>query len=300
MDTSIFGALFEILAPIALIVLIGYWLARSTEKIDTVQISSLVMLVGTPALVFSTLTTTELPSAVLLQVSFGALCASFCASVYAVISLKFLGYSVRTFLPAMTMPNSGNLGLPLVLLTFGEEGLAFGIAFYFVIAVLQYTVMPIIVAGEISISTIVREPIIWSVVAALFVVFGNFQVPGVIADTTRILGGMMIPVMLIILGAAIERLGFGDLRVALKLAVLRLVIGLVAGASAILLLRTSGIASGTIFLMTAMPSALVTYVVAARYGRNSEKVAGLVVTSTLLSLGCAPLILWAAIHIAGV
>lgn len=298
MDASVYNALFEILAPICLIVLIGYWLAKNTDKIDTVKMSGLSMLIGTPALVFSTLTKTDIPTTVLLQVSLGAFCVCLLAILFAVVCLRYLGYSLRTYLPSLTMPNSGNLGLPLVLLAFGDDGLAIGIAFYFVIAIFQYSVMPIVVVGKFSVKSILKEPLIWAVVAALIVIFGNLQVPSVIADTTGILGGMMIPIMLILLGASIARLGFKELKGSLKLAFLRLCIGLAAGIATIGLLGTSGVASGAIFLMAAMPSALVTYVFAARYDRDAEKVAGLVVTSTALSIVFLPLLLWIAIKIA--
>lgn len=298
METSVYGALFDVLAPIGLIVLIGFWLAKTTDKIDTVKMSGMVMLVGTPCLVFSTLTTTELPTKVLLEVSTASLCVCLLAIALATIVLKSLGYSLTTYLPSMTMPNSGNLGLPLVLLAFGEDGLAFGIAFYFVIALFQYTIMPIVVTGDFSLKAVAKEPLIWAVASAMFVMFADLQVPSVIADTADILGGMMIPVMLIVLGAAVARLGFGDLTKSLKLAVIRLGIGLAAGTITIFLLGTSGIASGTIFLMAAMPSALVTYVLAARFNNDSDAVAGLVVTSTLVSLTVLPLQLWSAIQIA--
>ena len=300
MDASAYAALFEIMAPISLIVLVGFWLQKTTDLIVTAGMSGLVMLVGTPSLVFSTLTTTELSSTILLHVSLGACCVCLFAITLAMLSLKFLQLEPRTYLPALTMPNSGNLGLPLVLLAFGEQGLAFGVAFYFVIALFQYTLMPIVVAGTFSVKRVLKEPLIWAVAGALVVMFSDIPVPSVVADTTEILGGMMIPIMLILLGAAIARLGFGDFRKALKLALVRLTIGLTAGFSTVFVLGTSGIASGTIVLMAAMPSALITYVLAERYDQEAEKVAGLVIASTVVSLLVLPLLIWWAIHIARV
>ena len=290
-------ALFEILLPISLIVFVGFLLQKRSDIIDSARMSRLAMLVGTPCLVFSTLTKTELPTAVLLHVSLGAACVCSFAIALALLSLKIMRLSPNTYLPSLTMPNSGNLGLPLVLLAFGESGLAFGIAFYFVIALFQYTIMPIIVAGEFSVKKVLKEPLIWAVLAALGILFSDQMVPVIIADTTEILGGMMIPIMLILLGAAIARLGLRDLGKSVKLAFLRLGIGLAAGTCTILVLGTTGVASGTIFLMAAMPSALVTYVIAERFDREADKVAGLVVTSTIVSLIFLPLILWGAIFI---
>jgi len=298
MDASMIYALFEVIAPVVLMVLIGYCLQRFSDSIDTASMSSLVMQVGTPALVFSTLTTTDLPTDVLMQVSLGALCACALASALAGVILKLLGYSFRSFLPPLTMPNSGNLGLPVVLLAFGDDGLAIGVSFFFVIAIIQYTVMPVVVAGAFSIRKLLTEPLIWAVLAALFIKFTATSVPTVIGNTAEILGGMMIPTMIILLGAAIAQLGVSDLKTACTLALVRLVVGLVAGAGTVLLLGMSGPAAGALFLLAAMPSAVITYVIAQRYGREPEKVAGLVVVSTVLTLLILPLLLWTALQIA--
>ncbi len=299
MDLNIITALFEVLTPILLIVLIGYWLQKSTGMIDTASTSRLIMLVGTPALVFSTLTTTQLPTQTLLNMSLGAACVCTLAISFAFLALKLLGHPIRTYLPAMTMPNSGNLGLPLVLLAFGDDGLAQGVAFYFVIAIVQYVLMPIIVAGAFSIMKVVKEPLIWAVGASMFFRFTDAAVPQFIDDTTKILGGMMIPVMLILLGVAIAQLGFKDLKTASQLALGRLVIGVGAGLATISFLGSSGVEAGTIFLLAAMPSAVVTYVIAARFDQEPQKVAGLVVVSTLLTLICLPVLLWTALWMSG-
>lgn len=300
MDLTVFTALFEVLTPIMLIVLIGFWFQKSTGVIDTPSTSRLVMMVGTPSLVFSTLTTTALPVETLLSVSLGAACVCAFAIVLALIVLTVFKQPIRTYLPPMTMPNSGNLGLPLVLLAFGEDGLAKGVAFYFVIAIVQYVLMPVIVAGAFSVKKVLKEPLIWAVVAAMVVKFTAAPVPSVVADTTEILGGMMIPVMLILLGVAIAQLGFSDLRSAGLLAVGRLGIGVGAGLATVAALGSTGTEAGTIFLLASMPSAVVTYVIAARFDRDPQKVAGLVVMSTLLSLICLPVLLWVALWMGGV
>ena len=299
MNLDVLPALLEVLTPILLIVSIGYWLQKSSATIDTTSTSRLIMLIGTPSLVFSTLTTTQIPTQTLLNVSLGAISVCGFAIAFALVIIKLSRLPIRTYLPPLTMPNSGNLGLPLVLLAFGDDGLAKGVAFYFVVAIVQYSLMPIVVAGTFSIKTILKEPLIWAVAAAMAFRFTDAAVPQTIADTTKILGGMMIPVMLILLGVAIAQLGFRDLQTAGLLALKRLAIGLCAGLATIGLLGFSGVEAGAIFLLASMPSAVVTYVIAARYDRDPQKVAGLVVISTLLTLICLPVLLWIALWMAG-
>mgnify|MGYP006190485575 FL=1 len=41
----------------------------------------------------------------------------------------------QSFLTALSMPNMGNIGLPLALFTFGEKGLALAIAIFAILAI---------------------------------------------------------------------------------------------------------------------------------------------------------------------
>ncbi len=297
-DVTILREILGVLAPVALIVCIGFWLEKTTDIIVTKQLSTLVMTVGTPALVFSSLTRTALPFDELMSVSAGALCATGIATIIALLVIWIGKFEVRTYLAPLTMPNSGNLGLPLVLLAFGQDGLAIGISFFFVVAIIQYTAIPIVVTGSFSLKRLVKEPLIWGVIGALAFKSTEAPVPQVIDNTTEILGGMMIPIMLILLGSSIARLKIADMKVATFMAFVRLFAGLIGGVGAVLLLGLTGPTAGAVFLLAAMPSAVVCYVIAQRYEQEPEKVASLVVSSTFLILLVLPVLIWVAIHIA--
>ena len=57
-------------------------------------------------------------------------------------------------------------------------------------------------------------------------------------------------------------------------------------------LGLSGVARGVIILQASMPSAVINYMMAERYARSPEDVAGVVSVATLLSLGVLPAVLW--------
>ena len=292
------GEIFGVVAPVLLIAGIGYWAERARLGLHAETLSTLVLTVGTPALVFSALTSTELPDAALLRMSAGAAFVVLAGGLLAFAVLRLAGLPVRTFLPGLTMPNSGNIGLAVALLAFGDEGLAVGAAFFFVIALLQYTVTPVIVQGGFSLRATLRQPLIWSIAAVIAVKAADIRPPGVVADTTRILGGMMIPVMVILLGGALARLRLADAGLSVALAVVRLAIGVGAGLATVALLGVRGVEAGCLFLLASMPAAVVNYVFAERYGRAPERVAGLILASTLLTLAALPGLLWVALHLA--
>lgn len=292
--------IFNVICPIFIITIIGYILERSSNNIDAKTISSIVLLIATPSLVFSTLTSLQIDAATLLKMALSAMLCVAVASVAGLAVLRALGMSYRTFLPCLIMPNSGNIGLPLVLLTFGEEGLALGISYFFVIALLQYTVGAAIASGEYRLRDLARQPLIYSVILVAVVLLTKIKVPVIIATTTDLLGGMMIPAMLILLGTSLARLSVSDLRQAIIIAVARLGIGIPTGLVVIGLISLSGIEAGTVFLMASMPTAIVIYVFAERYRPDAQQVAGAVVVSTTLTFAVLPAIIWASYWIAGV
>jgi predicted permease len=133
----------------------------------------------------------------------------------------------------------------------------------------------------------------------LLVTIFDLAVPDVIMTTTEMLGAMMIPAMLILLGASLATLHVAELKPAMGVAIARLVFGVASALLAIWLLDLQGIAAGTVFLLATMPTAIVNVIYADRYGPNGSTVSGAVVVSTLLTFLCLPALIWVAIWISG-
>jgi hypothetical protein len=292
--------ILNVIGPILVITVIGYMLEKLSQNIDARTISSLVLLIATPSLVFSTLTSLDIDTTALLKMALSAVLCVAIASVAGLAVLRALGMSYRTFLPCLIMPNAGNIGLPLVLLAFGERGLALGISYFFVIALLQYTVGAAISSGQYRLRDLARQPLIYSVILVAVVLLAKIKVPVIIATTTDLLGGMMIPAMLILLGTSLARLSVSDLRQAFIIALARLGIGIPTGLVVIGAISLSGIEAGTVFLLASMPTAIVNYVFAERYRPDAQQVAGAVVVSTTLTFAVLPVIIWTSYWIAGV
>ena len=220
------------------------------------------------------------------------------SGVLGLAALKLTGGSVRSFLPSLMLPNSGNMGLPLVVLAFGDQGMRLGVSYFFVVALFQYSVGMSISSGTVRLGALARQPLIYALAAVLLVAATGLPVPQVILKTTEMLGGMMIPAMLILLGTSLATLAVSDLRSALAVAVGRLAIGIASALVVIWLLGLSGIAAGAVFLLATMSSAIVTYVFAERYQQNARQVAGAVVVSTLLTFLVLPVLVWTALWVA--
>ncbi|WP_136656696.1 AEC family transporter [Nitratireductor sp. XY-223] len=294
-----YGQILNVVGPIFVMTFVGYVLGRSKLHIDSGTISSLVLLVATPCLIFSTLTSLDISGGTVLKMALSAVLCVSIAALLGLVVLKLAGMSYRTFLPSLMMPNSGNIGLPLVLLAFGETGLALGVSYFFVIALLQYTVGAAISSGQYRIRDLAHQPLVYSILLVGVVVVTGVEVPVIIASTTELLGGMMIPAMLILLGTSLARLSVSDLKPAITIAVARLCIGLPASLIVIAALSLTGVEAGTVFLLATMPTAIVNYVFAERYREDARQVAGAVVVSTLLTFTLLPALLWSAYAVSG-
>ncbi|MDB4213513.1 AEC family transporter [Octadecabacter sp.] len=291
--------LANILGPITIVVMIGYALGRSSMGIHTHTLGTLVLLVATPSLIFHTLVSMHVGLGTLGQMAIAALLAMTASAVMGFLALTLIGASRSAFLPSLTFPNSGNMGLALVLLTFGDDGMRLGISYFFVVSICQHSIGLSITSGKVDLGHLARQPLLYAVALVLLVTIFDLSVPQVVMTTTEMLGGMMIPLMLVLLGASLATLKVADLRPAIGIAIGRLVFGIISAVFVIWLLDLEGLAAGTVFLLATMPTAIVNYIYAERFSEHGTVVSGAVVASTLLTFLCLPGLIWASIWIAG-
>jgi predicted permease len=166
-------------------------------------------------------------------------------------------------------------------------------------AVTMFTVGNGIASGKFGIGSLTRNPIIYSVAAALVCIFGGIDVPKWLIDTADLMGGMCIPLLLMTLGVSLAKLRLSNLLDSLGVAVLRLVVGFGAGVFAAWLLGTSEMETGVVILMSSMPVAIFPYLFAVRYNREPETIAGCVIVSTVLGFLTMPGLLYLVLELSG-
>lgn len=280
--------IFSVIAPVVLIAALGFGWAKRGGTFDNATVSGLVMNLGSPCLIFSSLTTIDLdPGAFgsVLLASIGVLVTS---GIFGIVLLKVLNQPLTTFLPALMHPNTGNMGLPLALMAFGETGLALAISYFFVNSISQYTIGLSISSGTFSPAQLFRQPVVWAVCAALTVRGLDVQLPEFITSTTRLVGGLVIPLMLLMLGNSLASLKVSGFGIASLIAVSRLGVGFLAGLGMIELLDLDRTVAGVVIMQATMPAAVFNYVFAERFAREPEKVAAVILISTLVSFATLP------------
>jgi len=284
--------ILSVITPVFICALIGFaWVKRGLE-FDTGFVSSLVMNVGAPCLLFSTFMDIEIGMQAFSMMAFATIIAMLAFGGVGFVILKLAGLDQRSFLPSQMFPNVGNMGLPLCLLAFGEEGLALALTYFMVNSVFGFTLGVSIVSGAFSWRDFLRNPIFQTVVITLLALVFDFTPPAWVLNTTSLLGQLTIPLMLLALGVSLGRFRISSLRRSLALSALRLVLGFAVSVGVATLLGLEGAARGILIMQSTMPIAVFSYLFAVRYKRNPEEVAGTVVISTLLSFLTLPLLLW--------
>ncbi|HEY7607813.1 MAG TPA: AEC family transporter [Alphaproteobacteria bacterium] len=287
--------LFEIIAPVLIIAGLGYGWARLGKPFDLPTVTQVVINLAVPALVLSSLAKLTVDLAAF-GVMAGAAAATFAIFLgLGYLALRLAGLPSHTFLPAVALGNSGNLGLPLCLFAFGPTGLALGIAVFAVSSMVTMTIGQMISAGKLSPSVLFKTPVVYAVAIALVLMATGTRPPKWIASALETLGLMAIPIMLLALGVSLARLSPGKIRVSGFVALLRIALGFAGGWLVATLLGLEGAARGVLIIQSAMPAAVFNYLWAQHYGRDAAAVAGVVVISTALAFVLLPLVLLAAL-----
>lgn len=286
-----FGQILAAIGPVILTAAIGYAWRRSGRTFDPKTVTPLVSVIGTPALVISTLVETPLPPTALAIASAATICAVIGFLLVGVVALKLAGLKVKTYLPSLAFPNTGNLGLPLSLYAFGQTGLGYAIIFFSVASIVNFTIGQAIAAGRTNWLRALKNPVALSSVIGIALAYGRVSLPPWLGNTLNLIGGLSVPLMLLMLGTSLAEIRVASLPRALTVSLLRIGIGAAVGAAVTAAFGLTGTARSVLVLQCAMPVAVYNYLFAIMWNNEPEEIASLVVVSTFTSVLTIPTLL---------
>jgi malate permease and related proteins len=287
-----------VLAPVFVVAGIGYAWRLTGAPFDMPFVTRIIMYVAGPCLVFTSLSRLTLPLTQFWSMVGAMIVVTLGVAAVSAVLIRVLGLPQRSFLPALTLGNTGNLGLPLCLFAFGEEGLGLAVAIYVTNSLLQFTFVPLLHARVSVVRTLLSTPMLYGAAAGLAVLVAEVQLPAWLANTLGALGALLIPLMLMALGNTIGGLKTSNLPRALGLGAARLVISFAVAAGVSFALGLRGVAQGVLVLQGAMPAAVFSYLFAAHYDRDADDIAGIVLVSTLLGALALPFLVSYALWLA--
>ncbi|MCO7515133.1 AEC family transporter [Pseudomonas guariconensis] len=285
------ASLFAVLAPVFIVAGIGYAWARRGLDYPTEFIAGIVMTVGTPSLVLSTLSRTDLDPTAFASMALGCVLCMLGMALAGLLVCRASGQHWRVLLPAFMFPNTGNMGLPISLYAFGEHGLALAVAFFLTLSIFQFTVGLAMSGSAASFKALLRNPIVISLVGAMPIIFLDLELPRWLANTVDLLGGMTIPLMLLTLGVSLASIRLRHVGNGLLLGGLRIVLGAAVGWGVGAALGLEPLERAVLVVQSSMPVAVFNYLLAVRANRSPEQVANLVMCSTVLSFAWLPAVL---------
>lgn len=288
---QIASILLDVVGPVFLVAMVGYIWARSGNPLDSAFVALIVNSIATPCLIIDTLTKSGLKVQALGEMAAAACVSMVITLAAAYVLLRLAKLPIKTFLPALTWSNGGNIGLPLCLFAFGPQGLSLAIAYFTISSLSNYTIAQGIAAGGMRFGQIMRMPIVYAIAVALLLVLTGTQMPVVAGRAVQLIGGIAVPLMLLSLGYSLASLTVASLNRSVLLSLARLLGGFAIGWFTAWLFGLEGVAKGVLIIESAMPVAVLNYLFAARYDNQPQEVAGLVVISTILAVLFLPFFL---------
>ena len=186
-------------------------------------------------------------------------------------------------------PNVGNFGLPIVQFAFGPDALIVATIYFIVMLTISFIIGVAAAnwhhgSNLRSLLAVIKTPAVIAVLPALF-----FKMLGgpplVIQRPAALLGGAMVPVMLIALGAQLAHAGIpridGDM---IGASLVRLLAGPALAALIAIPLRMTGLPRDVGILQAAMPAAVLASMIAFEHELLSTFVTATVLFSTLISI----------------
>ncbi len=281
----------EIVAPVFLLAAVGFTWVKLGYEYRINFVTQLATSLAVPCLIFTSLMQTQIDPAALTALTLASVVAYLGVSIVVALLVWLGKLNRRTYLAPMIFGNTGNLGLPLALFAYGSEGLSYAVVVFAVMAILTFTFGIWLVAGAGSLGKVVGQPLVWATLLGALFLWQDWQTPAFLTNTLELIGQMAIPMMLITLGVAVARLTAVEIGQAVVLSVLKLVVCVGVATLAGRAFDLEHVAFGVLVLQVATPVAVTSYMLAEKYGADAQAVAGLVVVSTLISVGALPLLL---------
>ena len=286
--------LIDVILPVFFVIGIGYYLGKKDPNFNTDFITTLAGNVGTPAMIFYTITSTGVTLETFIEYFTYALIIIGGFAVVGLIVLTLMKKDIVSELPPLILPNTGNMGIPICLFAYGTEGLGIASAIASVIILLHFTLGVLLAKKSFSLKILITNMPIYGIIAAVIVLYYDWEVPGFVVNTTFLLTYATIFLVLMSLGIALTKLKVVSWLNASILSGVRIIIGPIIGFGLIKYLNLTGLAAGVLLIQSAMPSAILTYLVGSMYSekRVVDSIASVIVTSTLMSFVTIPIVVY--------
>ena len=293
---EIYIKIFEVIFPVFFIIGVGYYLGKKNPKIDTNFITNFAGNIGTPAMIFYTVTTTGITLSIFVNYFIYALVMIGGFAIIGLILLFLIKKDLSMELPPLILPNTGNMGIPICLFAYGTQGLGVASAIASVIILFHFTLGVFLAKKKFSLEVVIKSPPVYAIIISVIFLYFKIKTPLFLENTTFLLTYATIFLVLMSLGIALTRFKF-SLKNSIILSLCRVILGPLIAFIIIYNFDLSGFAAGVLLIQSAMPSAILNYLVGSMYSPKKivDSIASTIVVSTLMSFITIPIVVFFAL-----
>lgn len=288
-----FSKIASITLPIFTLVLVGFLYSRRVKP-DLGGANKLVVDIALPILIFISLSAKSFDPISAMSFTGASIVLILLTGLIAWPFAKFSGASVQAFLPCAMFTNVGPIGIPLIALAYGPEGMAPAVVLLVISNILHFTLGAGVMSGKVDWRMVYANPLVWSTVLGVASSQLQITLPEWVQTSCTMIGSVLVPMMLMSLGARLASSQVADAWVGVRSGVLILIIRLAAVLLALWFIPLEGLERGALILFACLPSAVFNFMLADKFQVEPNKVASTVIVGHLLSLTFLPLGIWLA------
>ena len=283
--------IIAIILPIFSIVSVGYIYSRYYRP-DMATGNRINMDIFTPALIFDILSASDLALVNYVGLAGAGLLVVLGSGIIAWPVARLLKFQWKTFVPPMMFTNSGNMGVPLILLAFGEAALPAAIILFALENLLHFTIGQQMINHRASMISLIKNPMVIATIAGIGFSIFSIDLSGTARLPVHMLGQISIPLMLFSLGARLTEIDFKDWKIGVVSALVCPLSGLLIAMLILPLFVLPAEQIPVLILFSILPPAVLNYIVAEQFNQQPQIVASIVLIGNLSSLVTIPIILW--------
>ncbi len=283
--------ILSIVLPIFLIALLGYVYGRYRRP-DMSVVNQINMDVFVPALIFYALSRRDFAFGEYSMIALGALIVMLGSGLLAYPVGRALRLEWRTFVPPMMFTNVGNLGLPLMVLAYGDAALSIAVIFLVMENTLHFTLGRYFLDHSVRPWHVLKSPVVLATIAGLTFSLADLSLPQALSLPIEMVGNISIPLLLFSLGVRLVDIDWGEWRIGLVSAVVCPATGVAIALATGPLLGLPDLQFGQLILFGALPPAVLNYLFAEQFRQEPEKVASIVMIGNLAAVVTIPATLY--------
>lgn len=284
--------LLDIVIPVFAVTALGFAFGRRQKRAPDMGFVNYVNVnLFCPALIFSAL----IANPVTLDQGWTLIAAGILVILLPGMLLYCLnpsGISRSAFLVSGMFRNTGNVGIPLMMLAYGRDLLGDIVLLFVLSNSLHFSLGLFLLSRDGSRWLWLRNPNVWAAVLGISLAAHRDMIPGFMQTTIELLGQITIPLMLFSLGVRLSHDRITQIGLALRINLLYLLAGAVCLPLILWVLPLTPEWTRLIVLCAMLPPAVLNYLLSEQYQVEPATVANVVLLGNVLSIVTVPLVIW--------